>query len=47
MWECDWDKFVSENNHLSHFVKNEKDIRPDLKPRDALFGGRTNASVLY
>jgi len=27
--------------------KNEKDIRPDLNPRDALFGGRTNASVLY
>jgi hypothetical protein len=31
MWECDWDKLVSENNQLSHFVKNEKDIRPDLK----------------
>ena len=28
-------------------IENEDDIRPDLSPRDALFGGRTNAAILY
>jgi hypothetical protein len=31
---------------LKEFCKNT-DVRPALKPRDALFGGRTNASKLY
>ena len=47
IWECDWDKLVKNNNELKEFIKNEDDIRPDLKPRDALFGGRTNAATLY
>jgi hypothetical protein len=47
IWECEWDSWVKSNNHLKDFIKNEKEIRPDLNPRDALFGGRTNASVLY
>jgi hypothetical protein len=28
-------------------IENEDDIRPDLSPRDSLFGGRTNAAILY
>ena len=32
---------------IKHFVQDEEDIRPDLSPRDALFGGRTNAAILY
>jgi hypothetical protein len=31
--------------HLKDFIKNEKEIRPDLNPCDVLFGSRTNASV--
>ncbi len=38
---------MKSNNHLKDFIRNKKKIRPDLNPRDALFGGRTNASVLY
>jgi hypothetical protein len=47
IWECEWDAWVKSNDNLKQFIKNEKDIRPDFNPRDALFGGRTNASVLY
>ena len=47
IWECQWDQLVKENPQITEFIKNEKDIRPDLKPRDALFGGRTNAALLY
>jgi hypothetical protein len=47
IWECEWDAWVKSNENLKQFIKTEKDIRPDLNPRDALFGGRTNASVLY
>ena len=38
---------MKTNENLKEFVKNENDIRSDLNPRDALFGGRTNSSVLY
>ena len=37
---------VKESDELKQFIKNKDDIRPDLKPRDALFGGRTNSAVL-
>jgi hypothetical protein len=47
IWECQWDQLVKENPQITKFIKNEKDIRPDLKPRYALFGGRTNAALLY
>jgi hypothetical protein len=47
LWECDWDEMVKTNRDLKEFIENEDEIRPDLKPRDALFGGRTNAATLY
>jgi hypothetical protein len=47
IWECDWDKMAKTDTLLKTFIANEEDIRPDLKPRDALFGGRTNAATLY
>jgi hypothetical protein len=37
---------VKNDSLLQEFIKNSK-IRPPLKPRDALFGGRTNAATLY
>ena len=47
IWECEWDQLTKTDSELMEMIKNENDIRPDLKPRDALFGGRTNAAVLY
>ncbi len=43
LWECEWDKNVKENSELKEFCLNT-DVIPALKPRDALFGGRTNAA---
>ena len=37
---------VNEDETLQQFV-NSVEIEPCLKPRDALFGGRTNAAKLY
>ncbi len=44
IWECKWDRNVKENTEL--FCSNT-DVIPALKPRDALFGGNTNAAKLY
>ena len=46
IWEHEWDDMVKNDSLLQEFIKNSK-IRPPLKPRDALFGGRTNAATLY
>jgi hypothetical protein len=40
MWECDYKKLPERNIHLEHEV-----ITP-LNPRDAFYGGRTNATKL-
>jgi hypothetical protein len=41
--ECECVKNVKENSELKEFCLNT-DVIPALKPRDALFGGRTNAA---
>ncbi len=46
IWECEWDRNVKENVELKEFCSNT-DVIPSLKPRDALFGDRTNAAKLY
>jgi hypothetical protein len=46
IWEHEWDELYKNNCEIKEFCKNT-DVRPALKPRDALFGGRTNASKLY
>jgi hypothetical protein len=46
IWECEWDRNVKENSELKEFCSNT-DVIPSLKPRDALFGGSTNAAKLY
>ena len=46
MWECDWNKLCKNDDHLKSFLINNQ-IKDNLIPRDALYGGRTNAIKLY
>ena len=46
MWECDWDEEVKTNPELHQFVDALQIVDP-LQPRDAFFGGRTNAVKLH
>ena len=46
IWECEWDELVKTDAKVRAFVL-EQDLRDGLSPRDALFGGRTNAAKLY
>lgn len=48
LWEHDWHKMIKSCNQLINFLKaNEEYMTQDLKPRNALYGGRTNATKLY
>lgn len=46
MWECDWEREIKTNVELQTFLKTFE-IIPPLEPRDAFFGGRTNAVKLH
>jgi hypothetical protein len=46
IWEHDWDLMAKTNSKIQAFLKNQL-IRRCLKPRDALYGGQTNAARLY
>ena len=46
IWECEWNKIKQENEEVKAFVDGLKLVEP-LNPRDAFFGGRTNAIKLY
>jgi hypothetical protein len=46
IWEHDFDRLVRQNPPLQQFIQT-LDIQDPLNPRDALFGGRTNATRLY
>ena len=46
MWECDFEKMKKHNADLQKFLEKCV-IKSPLKPRDALFGGRTNSIKLY
>ena len=46
MWEHTWDKMSKTDPNLIEFLKNNE-MRDPLKPRDALYGGRTEAFNLY
>ena len=46
MWECDWDREVKSNEDLKQFLASYEMFEP-LNPRDAFFGGRTNALRLH
>lgn len=46
MWESEWDLQVKRDPEIRLFVESS-DVTMPLDPRDAFFGGRTNASRLY
>ena len=46
-WECDYDKRYKEDPDFRSLVDSEFTNLDPLKPRDALFGGRTNSTKLY
>ncbi|XP_039511243.1 uncharacterized protein LOC120466725 [Pimephales promelas] len=46
IWECEWDHAKQTNHDVIQFMESYE--APErLRPRDALFGGRTNAYKLY
>jgi len=46
IWEHEWDEMVKNNLELKTFLSHNDIVSP-LNPREALFGGRTNALKLY
>ena len=46
IWECEWDRQVKVDSDLQAFLTTLEIVHP-LEPRDAFFGGRTNAATLY
>ena len=45
-WECQWLRDMKDNETIRSFVDRHLPISP-LEPRDAFFGGRTNAVKLH
>ena len=45
-WECDFNKEINEKESLRGLI-SEMDLLPPLEPRDAFYGGRTEAFTLY
>jgi archaeosine-15-forming tRNA-guanine transglycosylase len=45
MWECDLKRELEENEEMRRHFQEHELIDP-LEPRDAFFGGRTNAAKL-
>ncbi len=46
IWEADFDKQVLEDHVMSSYI-NHHGIIPPLEPRDAFYGGRTEAYTMY
>ena len=46
MWECEWTKLKQEDETVRQLVQSFE-LVPRLQPRDAFFGGRTNAIKLH
>lgn len=46
MWECEWNQMKNNNPQVKQFV-DKLDIVTPLNPREAPFGGRTNAIKLH
>ena len=47
IWECEYAELIETDGLMKQICANETDLKPPLKPRDALAGGRTNAIVLH
>ncbi|XP_068757408.1 uncharacterized protein [Montipora capricornis] len=46
IWECEWQKCKNHNPEIAEIVAGY-DLEEPLSPRDAFFGGRTNAVRLH
>ena len=46
MWECQWKFLKGDDDMVKEFMRTWETVTP-LNPRDAFFGGRTNAVQLY
>jgi len=46
LWECELNQQLKENPDMKQFF-DDCQIEPPINPRDAFFGGRTNATILY
>ncbi len=46
MWECQWNRLKKENESIRSFVQS-LDLVTRLEPREAFYGGRTNAVKLH
>ena len=46
IWACEFEKLLKENDEAKQFVES-LNISSPLNPREAFFGGRTNAARLY
>ena len=46
MWECELDKKLEEDEEMKRYFDQYKIVDP-LNPRDAFYGGRTNAAKLF
>ena len=45
-WECELKKDLEEDEEMKQFFEEHEIIDP-LQPRDAFYGGRTNATKLF
>ena len=45
-WECELEKEKNEDGEMKQFLEEHELVDP-LQPRDAFFGGRTNAAKLF
>lgn len=46
LWECEWKHLKKSNSEITQFL-NTHQLKSRLEPRDAFYGGRTNAVQLY
>ena len=48
MWGCKWRRTMKNNENIAEYLKKHPMCRKDpINPRDALYGGRTNAVKLH
>ena len=45
-WECEFKKEMEEDGEMKQFLEEHELVDP-LQPRDAFYGGRTNAAKLF
>ena len=46
IWGCEWEDYKKKNKECADFVKT-LEIKDRMNPREAFFGGRTNAAKLH